>query len=244
MDYINQIKQIANQLDRQGFLKQADLLDKYLYLFAQNAPAMPPAPEAAEEMAPGEGDQSPEDPEATPAPLEDALSDLTEDMPEESDESRETKEKMARTTFLMLSDLRDFYVRNLQDFQYFGEDNIKTLQAAFDQLVTMYKVLLRNIPKHYNEDATRTYDKHLKNLQKEVDRSKKMRLTPVKVKIDKFLLHNEFEILLRKIERHYDDGLKELQPVLRKARSVRDAFSNIIQQTSEEVAHADLIETS
>jgi hypothetical protein len=70
-----------------------------------------------------------------------------------------------------------------------------------------------------------------------------MKITPTKVKIDKFLLYDEFEILLNKIERHYDAGLKELQPVLKKARAVKDAFANIIQQTSEQIAHADLIET-
>jgi hypothetical protein len=108
----------------------------------------------------------------------------------------------------------------------------------------MYQVLLRNTSKQYDQEALVTYEQHLQNLQKEADRSKKMKLTPIKVKIDKFLLYNEFEIILKKIERHYDAGLKELQPVLKKARSVRDAFSNIIQQTSEEIAHADLIETN
>jgi hypothetical protein len=213
MDHIEQIKEIANQLDLQGLVKQADLLDKYLLVYAQNTPAVP-------------------------APTPD-LSIPTEPTIENKDLGY-----LSRTTFLMLSELRDFYVRNLPEFRYFGEANLKILQAAFDQLTTMYQVLLRNTSKQYDQEALATYEQHLQNLQREVDRSKKMKLTPIKVKIDKFLLYNEFEIILKKIERHYDAGLKELQPVLKKARSVRDAFSNIIQQTSEEIAHADLIETN
>lgn len=238
MDYINEIKDIADQLDRRGLLKQANLLDKYLYKIAQEAP--PAAPAEDPTAAPAE------DPLAGGAdPLaDDPLADMGGDEPEEEDPYQDTKEKMSRTTFLMLSELREFYSRNLSDFMYFGETDIKTLQAAFDQLVTMYRVLLRNVGKQFNKGAVDRYDAHLKKLQKEVDRSKKMKLTPIKVRVDKFLLYNEFEILLKKIERHYDSGLKELQPVLRKARAVRDAFSNMIQRTSEEVAHADLIETS
>jgi len=91
--------------------------------------------------------------------------------------------------------------------------------------------------------ALDNYKIHMKNLQTELDRQKKMKVTPVKVKIDKFLFYDELELLVKKIERHYDSGLKELQPVLRKARAVRDAFANIIQEVTEQIAHADLIPT-
>lgn len=232
MDYIDELKDIADQLDRQGLLKQANLLDKYIYKIAQTPPPADPTAEDPAALAPAGDDPTAEI-------TEDPVTDLST-----SDEDKEAKEKISRTTFLMLSELRDFYARNLMDFKYLGEDDLRTLQAAFDQLVTMYRVLLRNVNKEFDKHAVNSYKTHLQKLQSEVDRSKKMKLTPIKVRVDKFLLHNEFEILLKKIERHYDGGLKELQPVLRKARAVRDAFSNIIQRTSEEVAHADLIETS
>jgi hypothetical protein len=150
---------------------------------------------------------------------------------------------LSHTTFLMLAELRDFYSKNLPKFKYFGEQNIKTLQSAIDQLTAMYRVLLRNMSPDFDKEALSKYETHLKGLQSEVDRSKEMKLTPIKVKVDKFLLYDEFEMIMRKIERHYDAGIRELQPVLKKARSIRDAFANIIQQTSEEIAHADLIET-
>ena len=50
-------------------------------------------------------------------------------------------------------------------------------------------------------------------------------------------------MMMRKIERNHDEGLSELQPVVRKARSIRDSFANVIQQTSEQIAHSDLIQT-
>jgi len=155
---------------------------------------------------------------------------------------KDAKEKLSRTTYLMLSDLRDFYAKNLPDLRYLGEDNIKTIQVAFDQLITMYKTLLRNTSKEYDHKTIDNYGSYLSKIQKELDRSKKMKLTPIKVKIDKFLLYNELGVLVKRIENHYDDGIKELQPVLRKARAVKDAFANVIQNISEEVAHADLIE--
>lgn len=241
MNYIDQLKELANQLDRQGMYKQANLIDKYLLRFAQNAPALPAETPAV---------LTPDAPAAAPAPVEQQPSALAP-MPEasaapegmSSEDKRKVNEKLARATFMMMSELRDFFAKNLDGFKYFGEDNIKTIQAAIDQMMSVFRVVLRNMTSDYDREAVATYESHLKNLQKEVDRSKKMRLTPTKVKIDKFLLYNEFEMLMKKIERHYDSGLKELQPVLKKARAIRDAFGNIIQQTSEEIAHADLIET-
>jgi hypothetical protein len=224
MDYIQELKEIANKLDRQGYIKQANLVDSCLYKIAQDVPAQAPADVPVE--------QQPSALPTTPAVAPKAPQDM-----------RKTTEQLARATFLMITELRDFYARNLSDFYYFGEDNIKTLQAAIDQLTSMYKVLLRNTSTDYDKGSVQSYEAHLKGLQKEIDRSKKMKITPTKVKIDKFLLYDEFEILLNKIERHYDAGLKELQPVLKKARAVKDAFANIIQQTSEQIAHADLIET-
>jgi hypothetical protein len=205
MNYIDQIKHLADLLDRNGFIKQADLLDRKLQILAQVSPTAEPEPEIASS-------------------------------------GNEDLAMLSRTTFLMLEELRDFFAHNLPKFRYFGDNNIKILQSALDQLTTMYKTLLRNVSQQYDKQQLATYEQHLRKLQKEVDRSSTMKLTPIKVKVDKFLLYNEYEILLKKIERHYDAGLRELQPVLKKARSVREAFANIIQQTSEEIAHADLIE--
>jgi hypothetical protein len=214
MNYIDRIKHLADLLDRNGFIKQADLLDRKLQVIAQAA----------------QSDMTP-NPLASEAPL--SLPSNNEDL-----------EVLSRTTFLMLEELRDFFAHNLSKFKYFGENNIKILQSAFDQLTTMYKTLLRNVSQEYDKQQLASYEQHLRKLQKEVDRSITMKLTPIKVKVDKFLLYNEYEHLLKKIERHYDAGLRELQPVLKKARSVREAFANIIQQTSEEIAHADLIENT
>ena len=226
MNNFDQLKEITNLLDRRGLCKQADLVDKYLVHIAQTAPALPAADLTMEQI-----------PSVLPS--------ITPSTPDANiDQQKATQEKISRTTFLMLEELRDFFARNLNDFRYFGEENIKILQSGMDQLTMMYRVILRNITPEYNKEILEGYEAHLKSLQTEVDRSKKMKITPVKVKIDKFLLFNEFEILINKIERHYDGGLKELQPVLRKARAVRDAFGNIIQQTSEQIAHADLIETA
>lgn len=241
MNYIDQLKELANQLDRQGLFKQANLIDKYLFTFAQTTPALPtdPTPTAPTPTA------VPDLLTPTPAPTEQQPSMMTPpvDTVSQEDKTKKTSEKIARTTFLMMSELRDFYAKNLPEFKYLGEDNIKTIQAAIDQMMSMFRVVLRKISDDYDRDAMDSYEAHLKGLQREVDRSKKMKVTPTKVKIDKFLLYNEFEIMMRKIERHYDGGLKELQPVLKKARAVRDAFANVIQQTSEQIAHADLIET-
>lgn len=223
MNYVHKIKLIADQLDKRGFYKQADLLDKYLIKLAQTAAAAPLPPMPTEQVQPTMA------PPVPSAPKEDT--------------SKKAKESLSRTTYLMLDDLRDFYIKNLPDLKYLGDNNIKTLQAAFDQLVTMYKTLLRNTSKEYCHKTIDNYDSYLSKIQKELDRSKKMKLTPMKVKIDKFLLYNELEILIKRIENHYDDGVRELQPVLKKARAVKDAFANIIQNISEEVAHADLIDT-
>ena len=223
MNYVHKIKLIADQLDKRGFYKQADLLDKYLIKLAQTATAAPLPPMPTEQVQPTMA------PPVPSAPKEDT--------------SKKEKESLSRTTYLMLDDLRDFYIKNLPDLKYLGDNNIKTLQAAFDQLVTMYKTSLRNTSKEYCHKTIDNYDSYLNKIQKELDRSKKMKLTPMKVKIDKFLLYNELEILIKRIENHYDDGVRELQPVLKKARAVKDAFANIIQNISEEVAHADLIDT-
>lgn len=230
MNNFNQLKEIANLLDRKGLRKQADLIDKYLVYVAQNAPALP-------EVAPPLDLPIANVPSAlTPPAAPPALA--------PPQEKKDPQERISRTTYLMLVELRDFFARNLHDFRYLGEENVKLLQSGVDQLTTMYKVLLRNVSTEFDSESLGFYEAHLKSLQKEVERSKKMKITPVKVKIDKFLLFNEFDLIVNKIERHYDGGMKDLQPVLRKARAVRDAFVNIIQQTSEQIAHADLIETA
>lgn len=218
MEHILLLKQLADELDRRGFTKQANVIDKCLISIAQMAPAIDPALTST-----------------APEPLA-TNSTKVEDKQLE-------KEKLARTNFLIFEELRDFYSKNLDKFKYFGEDNINTLQAALDQLYSIYRVVLRQSTKEYNRNAIVSYEAYLKQLQQEVDRSAKMKLTPAKVKIDKFLLYDELDMMTRKIERNHDDGIVELQPVLKKIRSVRDAFANIVKQTSEQIAHADLIET-
>ena len=227
MDFLTELKQVANLLDQNGLYKQADLIDEILLKKAQNAPAEL-APTPNENTKPVETLPPVVTPTPPPAPKE---------------TKQDAQKKLARTTFLMYQELRDFYVQNLKKFHYFGDDNIKVLQTALDQLLMLYRVVLRTFPQDYDKEALGSYQAHLKQLEREIDRSAKMKITPVKVKIDKFLIFDELEILMNKIERQYDQGVKELQPILRKVRGIRDAFANIIQQTSEQIAHADLIET-
>lgn len=229
MEHIHLLKQIADMLDTKGFIKQANTIDKYLISIAQNAPATDPTLGT------------------TPAPAEQASSMMQPPALAPASvpkiDPKKENEKLARTNFLMFDELRDFYSKNLPKFSYFGEDNINTLQAAIDQLFAIYRVTLRSIAKEYNHNALSAYEAHIVQLQQEVDRSTKMKLTPAKVKIDKFLLYDELDMMMKKIERNHDQGIAELQPVLKKIRSVRDAFANIIKQTSEQIAHSDLIET-
>jgi len=230
MEHIQSLKQIADMLDKKGFIKQANAIDKYLVSIAQFAPAVEPAPAPPASPAPAP---------STPPPSAPSLS-LP---PVAKEDPKKENQKLARTNFLMFDELRDFYSKNLVHFSYFGEDNVNTIQAAIDQLFSIYRVVLRKVTKEYNHEALSAYEAHLVQLQREVDRSLKMKITPAKVKIDKFLLYDELDMMMKKIERNHDQGVLELQPVLKKIRSVRDAFANIIKQTSEQVAHADLIET-
>lgn len=216
MDYFQNLKEIADRLDRVGLLRQANRIDVFLVSLAQFAPALDAPPE----------DTSKESLVAAP-----------------TKDPRKELEKLGRTTFRQFDVLKEFYTKNLKDFRYFGDENIKVLQAAIDQMYAIYRVVLREFTQDYDHGVVERYEAHLAQLQKEVDRSKMMKLTKAKVTIDKFLLYDELEMMMRKIERNHDEGLSELQPVVRKARSIRDSFANVIQQTSEQVAHSDLIQT-
>lgn len=228
MTYINKIQEIAELLDQEGLYRQADLLDKHLFSYAQAEDPMAGLDMGGDEGG-GGGDMAGEVPEAPTA---------------EATPNRDQKEQIARTTFYKLDELRDFYVKHLPGFAYYGDDNLKTLQASFDELVTMFRVILRNMSKEYNRETVSVYGEHLKKLEIQVNRSKNLKLTPVKVIVDKMLLYGELDLFVKKIERHYDSGLTELEPVVRKMRAVRNTFSNIIQNTSEEIVGLDLIETS
>lgn len=163
----------------------------------------------------------------------------------DSDPVRSSAETSARTTLFMFQKLQDLYARFLPDFDYLGKNNLAIIQAAFDHTVTLFKTVMRDISADYDQSAVDNYEAHLKNVATELQRSMKMRITPAKVKIDKFYLYEELEILVRKLERLYDKGkFSELAPVVRKARSVRDSFGNVIKQVSEQVANVDLIEIS
>lgn len=223
MDYFQNLKEIADQLDRLGLLKQANRIDSYLVSLAQLAPALEAPPEAAQAPTP------------TPPP--------TPKAPSKAKDPRKELEKLGGTTFRQFDVLKEFYTKNLKDFHYFGDENIKVLQAALDQMYAIYRVVSRDFTQDYDHGTVEKYEAHLEHLQKEVDRSKLMKLTKAKATIDKFLLYDEFEMMMRKIERNHDEGLSELQPVVRKARSIRDSFANVIQQTSEQIAHSDLIQT-
>lgn len=233
MDLFEQLKQLATELDQVGLFEQANLVDNYMVKFAQFAPAQLPSEQSkpVENVAPV----------ASPSPSPTSLP--SSPQPSSEEIKKLALEKVVRTTFLMYQELRDFYHQNLRKFQYFGEDNIKIIQTALDQLLTLFRVVIRSYPQDYDKAALGDYEAHLKQLEREIDRSAKMKITPVKVKVDKFLIFDELEILISKIERQHDQGCKELQPILRKIRAIRDAFVNIIQQTSEQIAHADLIET-
>jgi len=228
MLYSNELKQLADLLDQKGFAKQADIIDNCLRKIAQDAPALPPLPDQP-------ADQASAPPPATPL--------STSVLPTDDKES-DTQEKISRTTFLMLQALREYFVRHLADFHYFGNDNIKTIQAAIDQLLTMYRVLFRQKSQKFSTSQLESYRAYISKLDKEAERSKKMLLSPAKVKIDKALFYDPISNMVNKIERLHDGGIVELQPVLKKARSVREAFGNIIERTSEQIAHMDLIETS
>lgn len=163
----------------------------------------------------------------------------------EDDPVKTSSENIARTTLLMFQKLQDLYARFLPDFDYLGKNNLTIIQAAFDHTVTLFKTVMRDISAEYDQAVVDNYEAHLKNVATELQRSMKMRITPAKVKIDKFYLYEELEILVRKLERLYDKGkFAELAPVIRKARSVRDSFGNVIKQVSEQIANADLIEIS
>ena len=237
MLYLNKLKNLADELDQRGYVKQANILDKFLLKIAQEAAAVPTM----------------EDPAAAEAPAEEPLPALdmepsTEEIEEPKDPKvTEIEEKIVRTTFIMLEDLREFYKNNFktENFNYFGDENIKSIQAALDQLVHMYKTVCRRKGTEFNAEQVENHRGYVKRLGKEAERSsKQMRLSPAKVKVDKALFYDPIKNMVSKIERHYDKGMSELQPVLIKARSVREAIGNIIEATSESIAHMDLIQQS
>ena len=231
MQYLDSLKEIANELDQQGLMHQADRIDSYLRKIAQEA--MPADPMAA---------PLPADPMLEPAP--EMASESAQDAPS-SPAQKAVDEKTARLTFLMFKKLQDVYVKHLPDFDYFGKENIKIIQSSFDHLTNLMKTVLRGKTAEYDIDSLSNYSAHLHNIERELERSKKMKITPAKVKIDKFYLYEELEVLVRKLERLYNKGeFPELNPVMKKARSVRDAFANVIKQTSEQIANTDLIEIS
>lgn len=150
----------------------------------------------------------------------------------------------ARTTYLMYKKYQTFLKNNLPKLDYLGKE-VEIVITAFDYLCELFKAALRKSTFEYDHEVLENYQNHLKNSEKELHRSIKMKLTPVKVKVDKFLVYEELEVLVKKIERIYDQGsFQELSPVVSKARSVRDSFANLIKNVSEQITNSDLIETS
>jgi hypothetical protein len=221
MNYLEQLKLIADQLDCEGFIKQANRIDKYLSKIGQAAP--------------------PADPLALPPLDENSPSPASSPSIEPTDKV-DTVEYLARTTLMILKKLQDFFDNYGSVLYYLGEENIRMIDSALDQLTNMYEIAMKQHEKTYDERAVVNFEAHLKRLKLEVDRSSKMRITPIKVKVDKFLFFDELVQIMNRIERHYDDGLSDLQPVLRKIRAVINSFANVIQQTSEQIANSDLID--
>lgn len=228
MNSLNSLKLIANEFDRLGLSLQADRIDAILVRLAQApAPAVDPA------GVPPPAPMTPPVDMGPPPAIKD---------PAKSKENN--KWRMVRSTYLMFRKLRDLYAVYLPKLDYFGEDNIKAVFSAFDQLLALFQAVLRDKPLDINNNDIQDYNGRLKRIENELKRSTQMRLTPIKAKVDKFLIYEELEGLVDKLERHYDTGLSDLNPVVRKARALRNTFANVIQSVSEQIAHADLIELS
>jgi len=225
MHYLETFKIIANKLDEKGLERQANRIDLFLQKKAQQAEV-----------------------EQIPSP-EEVLKDIS--VPDKSSSQtsekdiKEMEEKLARTAYLMYERLRDLFHRYLPQLDYFGEDNIEVILSTFDHFLTLFRTVMRGKSADYNREELEYYVGQLKKSERELNRSVKMRLTPAKVKVDKFYLYEELEVLTRKLQRLYDKGaFPELNPVVKKSRALRDTFANVIKQRSEEIANADLIEIS
>lgn len=216
-------------LDENGLLQQADRIDYYLKKVAQEAAALEPNMDAT----------ALETPTLSPA------GNISTSIEPPTEITQETHDSLANTTYLMFKELHKLYDRFLPRLDYLGKQNIEIVAGTFDHFMTLFATVLRGRDNDYNAKELDFYRSHIRKAEQELKRSVQMKVTPAKVKIDKFYLYEELEILTRKLQRIYDKGAyPELNPVVKKSRALRDTFANVIKQISEQVANADLIEIS
>jgi len=213
MNSLYTLKSIADELDRLGLYHQADIVDRVLSKYAQVAPPSPvPAP-------------SPPIP-TLPSP----------------DTTLDAKYTIARTLFLKFKKLKQLYDDHLIQFEYLGTDNIRAILSAFDQFILVFEAVLRNKPTEVDNDDLQTFSGTLKRKEDEIERSLAFRPTPLKLKVDKGNFFDPLVVLCESLKRQYDGGLSELNPVVRRARALQNTFSNVLQSTSEQIAHSSLID--
>lgn len=165
---------------------------------------------------------------------------------QESQQTEKKEDNGIQTTYKMFKELHEFYRENLEVLNYLGEDKVQIIINAFDQFMNMFKIVLKNVKGDQHNESIDSYRAHLRKNKREVDRSAKMRVTPTKLKVDKFLFFDELEVMISKLERIYEKNkeVNDLNQVIKKARVVLNSFSNVLKQTSEEIANMDLLENN
>ena len=159
-----------------------------------------------------------------------------------SPQNTKTQHKIAHTLLMKFKKLKDLYASYLPQLDYLGTDNISAVLTAFDQFLLVFEAVLRNKPGEIDNNDLQTFNGTLKRKETELKRSLSFRPTPLKLKVDKGNLYDPLAVLCESLKRQYDSGFKDLNPVVRRARSLQTAFSNVLQTASEQIAHSNLLD--
>lgn len=244
MRYINLMIQTINTLREKCLFRQAAALDGILYRNAQELGDLDPSGEfdlgggeSATDLG-GDTDLGDEEqdidfsPNEEPAEPEKEL--VTEDV-------SPAQEKMQRTLYYMFVKWHQVLDRELPEFEYFGEENVDAIRSQLRNTRQSFEAAMERRQAHFDKQSIDNWNEEVQQKVYRMHKSQKMPLNETKAKVDAFLLYRPTKDLYDKFLRLCKDD-DTFSNVEQEFRSLIHVFSNVIKNTSEEIAEVDLTE--
>lgn len=242
MDDINLLISVVNRLRAKGLSLYAAQLDGLVRKYAQDAgfppigsedplgemggedPAMDPAMDPAAQQQP-----VPQQPAPEPTPEQQG--------PEKPNE----KNILQRTFFYQFEKWHNILDRELPKFDYLGKGNIDAIRSSLASVHGAFAHAFDKKPNEYDKSAVLKWNEHVNDLVRKMEESQKKKLNETKAVVDAHLLYGTTNRMLDSAKRIFGDD-QAFSGVLKAFGDLVRVFSNVVKQTSEQIAQRDLTE--
>lgn len=230
MHYIDLMINTISSLRNKGLYKEASCVKDFLCKYAQNVANMSDNPaDAAADLESDLGIEPEE--ESLPIGAQEKVQVQSDELP-----------KMQRTLYYQFEKWHNVIDRELGEFDYFSADFIDAILAAFANVHKVFEQAMANVSTDFDKSMVDSWNSEIARITQKMHQSQNSEINETKAKVDSFLLYDTTDLLYKKFNRLCaQDG--NFAAVKAEFDSLMHAFTNVIQNISEEIAKVDLTKT-